>query len=504
DARTPNGPAIIVDDKFDREDTPFGGVGDGWIDVNGGAYRVVDGQLYAVTEGDNQHISRLLLRRDLVRDVSGQFRVAAGNDSSMTTAAAVRYQMDTGEMYLISFRSRDGRVELYRTDSDGENHLIANRSGAIAGYSTGKSYDVSFDVYSVGSETHFNVVVTEVGTPQNTVTVTAVDDTEALQNEGRIGMTVYGWAHQEADGAVDMVRFGGLRTQVSDPTSPDPTNPDPEPPVAPPPSNPAPPPAPPPPPPATPPPPPGQNDGFPSASTTGSRIPESELTVVNGDFEVRDEGANISGLLILGDLVIRADNVTVSDVIIRGGGVDFRGKPEGFRMTDSEVDGTGSGRGISINAKTGDRAVFERLNVHHTFDLFRAYEPGIEVRDSWLHHWGTGNSGNHADAFQMPTTTLDPGEKVIFHGNHFNDGRNLTPGWAGGAMGINSVRAGFEITNNKMVGAGFFLYFHGDGYVFSGNTLEGQQHGEYRVFNNSVPGFWKDNIGNDGGPLLFE
>ena len=150
---------------------------------------------------------------------------------------------------------------------------------------------------------------------------------------------------------------------------------------------------------------------------------KSLVTQTVGGMTIKEDGAVIENLRILGGVRIMANNVTIRNCLIDCG--NRAGQPEvkmwygiqntegggfdGLLVEDCEVIGAHS---CSIYAAKG---TFRRINIHETLtDGIKGAGP-IVVEECWVHHIGI-LEGSHADCVQMQ----DKGSGAVFRRNYMD------------------------------------------------------------------------------------
>jgi hypothetical protein len=125
---------------------------------------------------------------------------------------------------------------------------------------------------------------------------------------------------------------------------------------------------------------------------------------------VETDGAVIQNLYVLGTITVRANNVTLRNMVVDPGGA-----PYGIRADNSAFSGTVIEDAEVLNADAagvyGDNFTARRLNVHHGgADGIKAGSNCI-IEDSWIHELGN-IPGTHADGIQV-----DGGTGIVIRRN---------------------------------------------------------------------------------------
>ena len=150
---------------------------------------------------------------------------------------------------------------------------------------------------------------------------------------------------------------------------------------------------------------------------------KSLVTETVGGLTIKEDGAVIENLRILGPVTIKAHDVTIRNCIIdcsNRAGFEVVGQwycvkntdnggYEGLLVEDCELVGSASS---GVYARKG---TFRRLNVYeHAGDGMKIAGPAI-VEECWVHHIGF-KDGSHADAVQMQ----DSGSGSTFRRNYMD------------------------------------------------------------------------------------
>lgn len=243
--------------------------------------------------------------------------------------------------------------------------------------------------------------------------------------------------------------------------------------------------------------------GFPDGSNTG--VPAgTALTSYSGTLHVTQDNAVISNMLITGNVIIDADNVTLKNCKIISTndwlGVSVKGDAKNFTMQDSEVDG----RGTTATAVQG-KGTFLRNDIHgaeNGIDVPGGDGPTL-IKDNYIH--GLQNTGSpHYDGIQIDGAH----DVTITHNTVIND-----HGQTAAIMLDNYWEGLYNITvdNNRLVGGGFTIYLDDrfDGGPVDDSTIKiinnqvgGGGYGDYAFYGNN-PVFYGnvglDEIPGDGG-----
>ncbi|WP_210509047.1 right-handed parallel beta-helix repeat-containing protein [Naasia sp. SYSU D00057] len=178
----------------------------------------------------------------------------------------------------------------------------------------------------------------------------------------------------------------------------------------------------------------------------------TQLKVVQGDQTITTAGTVLDGLDIRGRVIVKAENVTIKNSIIRGtdqggkyGLVDaMAGKP-GLKIYDSEIVATTPN--YTVNGIMGSGFELHRVNIHNTVDQVHIAGSNVVVKDSWLH--GTVHYENdpyHSDGSHDDNIQIVAGNNILISGNVMEDAQNT-------AIMVNQdsgATSNVTITGNKM------------------------------------------------------
>jgi hypothetical protein len=194
--------------------------------------------------------------------------------------------------------------------------------------------------------------------------------------------------------------------------------------------------------------------GFPDASNTG--VPAgTKLAVVNGDLEVRQAGAVVTGKDIRGCVRVQAKNVTirrskvtcVDFYAIASFSEDYGGG--GLLVEDVEIDCKNTnGTGVGSYGFTARR--LEIRGCENGFDVNR----DATIVDSYIHDLYEGSSG-HADGVQLAGGAhIDIRHNTIF-----------VPGGTSAIISHPSDNSDVLVASNLMAGGAYTLYCPRDSSV---------------------------------------
>jgi hypothetical protein len=219
----------------------------------------------------------------------------------------------------------------------------------------------------------------------------------------------------------------------------------------------------------------------------GTRLTSLTLTE-EGVYRVTTRGTVLDRVHIAGDLLITADDVTITNSQIDGNVLDsYSGKTYSFTITDSTVGTAATCQTLPAIGDTDYTAV--RVLVQGHGDGFRDSGKNITIRDSYVHL--CSNPGDHSDGIQ----TYGAGRGLVFQHNTVDqrDAKDITapifvtdPGTAdatitdnlvmGGTYSIQvrSVQGRAVVRDNKLVNKSWVygpVDSQCDAIDWSGNTL---------------------------------
>ncbi|WP_210506333.1 hypothetical protein [Naasia sp. SYSU D00057] len=174
---------------------------------------------------------------------------------------------------------------------------------------------------------------------------------------------------------------------------------------------------------------PGAGTTIPGPDTTG--VPAGvKLRVVYGDQTITAAGTVLDGLDIRGRVIVKAENVTIRNSVIRGtdaggkyGLIDaLAGKP-GLKIYDTEIVATTPN--YTVNGIMGYNFELHRVDMHNTVDQVHVTGSNVVVADSWLHdtvHYDYDpyhSDGSHDDNIQIVA-----GSNILISGNVLEGAKN--------------------------------------------------------------------------------
>lgn len=202
------------------------------------------------------------------------------------------------------------------------------------------------------------------------------------------------------------------------------------------------------------------------------------LTEYNGTLRLSEDNAVISDMLITGDVIVEADNVTLKNVKIFSANefaaVHVMGSADNFKLIDSEIDG----RGRTHSAINGFGA-FLRNDIKGAENGINVTGPAL-IKDNYIH--GLRNVGEpHYDGIQV-----DGGRDIRIISNTIVNENTQTA-----AVMLDNYFSGLSnitVENNRLFGGGYVLYVDAS---FDGGPVD---NASIRVINNQVGGGYYGNF----------
>jgi hypothetical protein len=222
----------------------------------------------------------------------------------------------------------------------------------------------------------------------------------------------------------------------------------------------------------------------------------------SGEIEVTKDGAVIENLLVRGTILVRANNVTIRNVI-----VDAAGALYGIRCEDANFTGTLIEDVEVANAAStgvyGSHYTARRVHVHHIgADGFKAGD-NVLIEASLVSHVGL-TPGAHADGVQ-----ISGGIGIVIRGNRFDMPVDLTGTSSNGPVFIKPDFSAIDdvLIEDNWINGGNFSVFMADkvGAWATNVRVRGNYFGrDYRYGTARLgPGtVWEENYWADTGAPL--
>jgi hypothetical protein len=156
------------------------------------------------------------------------------------------------------------------------------------------------------------------------------------------------------------------------------------------------------------------------------------LTVHQGDLVVTTPGTVIDGWDVRGRVLVKADDVTIRNSVIRGGGplgsygalVQSWWGFKNLRVSDSTLQA--SSPGVNVDGISGANYTAERLDISDVVDQVKVIGGNVTVRDSWLHdNFHSDNDPNQADGITHDDNVqIEGGDRVVLENNVMSGAHN--------------------------------------------------------------------------------
>ena len=188
----------------------------------------------------------------------------------------------------------------------------------------------------------------------------------------------------------------------------------------------------------------------------------------SGSVTVTTNGAVISNLNISGTLVIRADDVTITNVKVTApaganSAINTGYSNQGITFSHVEIDG--GKHSPSVPGIIGGGYTATALNIHGTGDAIDL-SFGVTVKDSWIHDLWVA-PGDHTDGVQSTGTDAD----LIEHNTI--DATLSGGGFANSALiiGADLANMGTVTVTDNLLGGGSYTAYAGADPGYSSGTI---------------------------------
>lgn len=218
--------------------------------------------------------------------------------------------------------------------------------------------------------------------------------------------------------------------------------------------------------------------GFPDASTTG--VPHDVDLTGSGSLTITEDGTVVDGLHVRGTITIAADDVTIRNTLIQGGGslypIRVEGGTTGTLIEHVEVDNLGdTGIGILLSGSGTVRYV----DIHSAEDGIRIQSDDVTLEYSYIHDLQRQPGGHH------DTVQIRSGDNVTLRGNNLQPYVASTDDPMNAALQIGSLAGSDRISNllvtgNLMNGGNFTINGGGRNEVDSARYSDNQFGREFR------------------------
>jgi len=184
---------------------------------------------------------------------------------------------------------------------------------------------------------------------------------------------------------------------------------------------------------------------FPDADSTG--VPDGVSLTASGSLNITKDGTVVDGLHVRGTITIAADDVTVRNTLVQGGGagypINVQSGTTGALIEHVEVDNLNStGIGILMNGSGTIRAA----DIHSAEDGIRIQSDDVTIEDSYIHDLHRQPGGHH------DTIQIRSGDDVTIRGNNLQPYVASTDDPMNAAIQIGSLLGADQISNFVVVG----------------------------------------------------
>lgn len=221
----------------------------------------------------------------------------------------------------------------------------------------------------------------------------------------------------------------------------------------------------------------------------------------SGSLTITEAGALVENIDVTGSVKIRADNVTLRNFRIDGGGTFY-----GIRANEGHtgiVIEHGEIRNISSAGILGNGFVANRLNIHESggdgLKVQGGGGPTLVMR-SWIHHLGT-NEGAHADGNQSRS-----GHDIRFIGNYCDMPITDPPPYKSNACMFLQAADGpldnVEISGNWLNGGNYTIYCSGTNLRILNNRFGRDYRYGIRSQCSNGNTQWTGNVWDDNGESI--
>src|SRR5699024_7942641 len=183
---------------------------------------------------------------------------------------------------------------------------------------------------------------------------------------------------------------------------------------------------------------------FPDADSTG--VPDGVSLTASGSLNITKDGTVVDGLHVRGTITIAADDVTVRNTLVQGGGagypINVQSGTTGALIEHVEVDNLNStGIGILMNGSGTIRAA----DIHAAEDGIRIQSDDVTIEDSYIHDLHRQPGGHH------DTIQIRSGDDVTIRGNNLQPYVASTDDPMNAAIQIGSLLGSDQISNFVVV-----------------------------------------------------
>lgn len=185
--------------------------------------------------------------------------------------------------------------------------------------------------------------------------------------------------------------------------------------------------------------------GFPDATTTG--VPDEMDLTPSDSLTITEDGTVVDGLHVRGTITIAADDVTVRNTLVQGGGslypIRVEGGTSGALIEHVEVDNLGdTGIGIFLSGS----GTVRHADIHSAEDGIRIQSDDVTIEHSYIHDLQR-YAGGHHDTIQIRS-----GDNITLRGNNLQPYVQSTDDPMNAALQIGSLSGDDRISNLLVVG----------------------------------------------------
>lgn len=211
---------------------------------------------------------------------------------------------------------------------------------------------------------------------------------------------------------------------------------------------------------------------FPDANTTG--VPDEVNLTRSDSLTITEDGTVVDGLHIRGTVTIAANDVTVRNTLVQGGGplypIQVESGTTGTLIEHVEVDNLGdAGIGILFSGS----GTVRYADIHSAEDGIRIQSDDVTIEYSYIHDLQRQPGGHH------DTVQIRSGDNVTLRGNNLQPYVASTDDSMNAALQIGSLAGNDRISNllvieNLMNGGNFTINGGGRNEVDSARYTDNQ------------------------------
>lgn len=229
--------------------------------------------------------------------------------------------------------------------------------------------------------------------------------------------------------------------------------------------------------------------GIPGRAETVGVPAAVRMKPYSGTLRITQDNVTVSNIEIRGNVIIEAASVSMSNVRIIStteySALDVKDGAEGFTLTDSEIDGAGA----TANAINGF-GKFLRNKIHGVENGINVTGPSL-IKGNYIYGLKNKNGSPHYDGIQ-----LDGGRDVQIIGNTIINENTQTS-----AVMLDNYFQGLSnitVEGNRLRGGGYTIYI--DGRFNGGAVIDAS----IKIINNQIGGgFYGDYAFYDHKPVFY-